>query len=220
MNIVTKNIYCISGLGADERAFERLAINGYALQHLKSIDPLNNETLSSYAARMLEQVKDENPVLLGLSFGGMIAVEVAKHIAVEKLILISSVKTCNEIPKWMRVAGTLNLHKFIPIKTNRFTEKADDRRMGIETLEEKLFVDHNRKKADQKYINWAIDQILRWKNVTISENTFHIHGENDRMFPLKNIQPTHVIKAGTHIMILNRADEVSACIEEILSKNR
>jgi len=216
MNIVTKNIYCISGLGADERAFERLAINGYALQHLKSIDPLNNETLSSYAARMLEQVKDENPVLLGLSFGGMIAVEVAKHIAVEKLILISSVKTCNEIPKWMRVAGTLNLHKFIPIKTNRFTEKADDRRMGIETIEEKNFVDHYRKNANQKYIDWAIGQILNWRNALVPENTFHIHGENDRMFPLKNIQPTHIIKNGTHIMILNRAKEISTCIEQIV----
>ena len=117
----------------------------------------------------------------------------------------------------MRVAGALNLHKFIPIKTNRFTEKADDRRMGIATAEEKAFVDHYRKKADQKHIDWAIDQILNWRNTLIPENTFHIHGENDRMFPLRNIQPTHIIEKGTHIMILNRAEEISTCIEEILS---
>lgn len=217
MSTITKNIYCISGLGADEKAFERLAIHGYALQHLKWIDPLTNETLNSYAARMSAQIKEENPVLLGLSFGGMIAVEIAMQVAVKKLILISSIKTSKEIPKWMRVAGALNLHKFIPIKTNRFTEKADDRRMGIETIEEKTFVDHYRKKADQKYIDWAIDQILNWRNTWIPKNTFHIHGENDRMFPLKNIQPTHVIKNGTHIMILNRAAEISTCIEQILS---
>ena len=220
MSAITKNIYCISGLGADERAFEKLTINGCSLYPLKWVDPLINETLSSYAARMSVQIKDENPVLLGLSFGGMIAVEIAKQIAVEKLILISSVKTIYEIPKWMRVAGTLNLHKLIPIRKNRFTEKADDRRMGIETMEEKAFVDHYRKKADQKYIDWAIDQILNWRNSWIPENTFHIHGENDRMFPLKNIQPTHVIKKGTHIMILNRGKEISSCIEQILSGNQ
>lgn len=217
MSAIAKNIYCISGLGADERAFERLTINGSSLYPLKWVDPLIKETLSSYAARMSVQIKDKNPVLLGLSFGGMIAVEIAKQIAVEKLILISSVKTIYEIPKWMRVAGTLNLHKLIPIKKNRFTEKADDRRMGIETMEEKAFVDHYREKADQKYIDWAIDQILNWRNISIPENTFHIHGENDRMFPLRNIQPTHVIKKGTHIMILNRGEEISSCIEQILS---
>src|SRR5215213_684757 len=173
MSTVTKNIYCISGLGADERVFDRLNINGCSLHHLKWIPPLVNETLPSYAARMSGQIKEKNPVLLGLSFGGMIAVEIAKQIAIEKLILISSVKTSNEIPGWMRVAGSMNLHKLIPIKTNRFTEKADDKRMGIETIEEKIFVDHYRKQADQKYIDWAIDQILNWKNTWIPENTFH-----------------------------------------------
>jgi pimeloyl-ACP methyl ester carboxylesterase len=217
MNIPVKNIYCISGLGADERVFDRLTVNGCSLHHLKWIPPLVNESLSSYASRMSGQIKEKNPVLLGLSFGGMVAVEIAKQIVVEKLILISSVKTSNEIPRWMRAAGLLNLHKLISIKTNRFTEKADDKRMGIETKEEKNFVDHYRKRADPKYIDWAIDQIIKWKNTRLPENTFHIHGSNDRMFPLRNIRPTHVIENGTHIMILNRAGEISTYIEHILS---
>jgi pimeloyl-ACP methyl ester carboxylesterase len=214
--MTSKSIYCISGLGADERAFERLNINGYSLHYLTPIPPLSSETLSSYAMRMSGQVKQERPVIIGLSFGGMIAIEMAKHIAINKLILISTVKTCHEIPVWMRIAGTLKLHKMIPIKSNRITEKADDRRMGIETIEEKAFVDQYRKNADQKYVDWAVDQILNWKNTWVPPNVYHIHGENDRMFPLRNIQPTHVIKKGTHIMILNRADEISACIEQQL----
>jgi pimeloyl-ACP methyl ester carboxylesterase len=167
---------------------------------------------------MLDQVKDENPIIIGLSFGGMIAIEMAKKISIEKLILISTVKTSGEIPRWMRIAGTLNLHKLIPIKMNRFTERADDKRMGIETIEEKNFIDEYRKKVDSKYVDWAVDQILNWKNNWIPSNVFHIHGEDDRMFPIKNIQPTHIIKKGTHIMILNKADEISLCIEQILSK--
>lgn len=216
MSRTSKNIYCISGLGADEKAFEGLNINGCVLRHLKWISPKENEDLSSYAMRMSRQVSEANPVILGLSFGGMIAIEIAKQITIEKIVLVSTVKTNNEIPRWMRIAGTLNLHKLIPIKSNWFTEKADDRRMGIQTAEEKRMVENYRKSADQKYIEWAVDQILNWKNATVPENTFHIHGEKDKMFPLKNIQPTHVIKEGTHIMILNRADEISACIEQIV----
>jgi len=216
MNNSVKNMYCISGLGADERAFERLNVNGCSLCYLEWIAPKPNENLTSYAGRMLSQIAEEDPVILGLSFGGIIAIEIAKQIAVKKLILVSSVKTYNEIPRWMRIAGTLSLHKLIPIRSNRITEKADDRRMGIETAEEKNFVDSYRKKADPKYVDWAVDQILNWKNFWVPDNAFHIHGEKDRMFPLRNIQPTHVIKNGTHIMILNKADEVSACIEEIV----
>ena len=216
MSRPNKNIYCISGLGADGRAFDRLNIKGHSLIHLNWIEPLANENLSSYARRMSEQVPDSNPIILGLSFGGMIAVEMAKELPVEKLILISTVKTCSEIPKWMRIAGILNLHKLIPVKTNRFTERADDRRMGIETPEEKIIVDNYRKNADQKHVDWAIDQILNWKNAWLPPNAFHIHGENDRMFPIKRIRPTHIIKKGTHIMILNRANEISACIEDLL----
>jgi len=216
MNSSPKNIYCISGLGADERAFERLTIKGASLRCLNWISPVSNESLSSYAARMLGQIKEERPIILGLSFGGMVAVEMARQIEVSKLILVSAVKTYSEIPKWMRLSGALKLHKFIPIKTNRFTEKIDDRRMGIETAEEKRFVDAYRKKADQNYVNWAVDQILNWKNNWLPEKLYHIHGENDRMFPLRNIHATHIIKKGTHIMILNRADEISACIEQIL----
>jgi len=216
MSIPTKNIYCISGLGADERAFDRLDVGGYSLRHLNWISPLPNENLSSYARRMLNDVKENNPVILGLSFGGMIAIEMAKQIATEKLILISTVKTYAEIPNWMRMAGILRLNRLIPIKPNRFTEKADDRRMGIETKEEKNFVDHYRKNADQQYVSWAVNQILNWKNTWVPSNAFHIHGEKDKMFPLKNIHANYIVKNGTHIMILNKADEISAYIEQIL----
>ncbi len=219
MSRSAKNIYCISGLGADERAFERLSISGCSLQCLKWIAPLHNENLSSYAKRMSGQIEGDSPIIIGLSFGGMIAIEMAKQISIDKLILISTVKTYKEIPKWMRISGALNLHKLIPIRSNRLTERADDRRMGIETPEEKLFVEHYRKKANQKYVNWAVDQILNWKNNWMPANSFHIHGDKDRMFPLKNIRATHVIRDGTHIMVLNRAAEINNCIEQILINN-
>jgi len=218
MSTSITNIYCISGLGADHRAFERLKIQDCKLQHLEWMPPGLNETLSSYAQRMLGQIKEDKPIILGLSFGGMIAIEMAKHTAVQKLILISTVKRYTEIPRWMRIAGTLKLHKLIPIRSNRLTEKADDRRMGIVTVEEKKFVDHYRKQADPQYVDWAVDQILNWQNTWVPANAFQIHGEDDRMFPIKNIRhPNYVIKNGTHIMILNKSKEIAACIEEILS---
>lgn len=88
-----KTIYCISGLGADEKAFSRLSIEGYQLQIINWLKPLHNETLQEYATRMRETIKEEEPILIGLSFGGIMCTEIAKQIPVQKIIIISSIKS-------------------------------------------------------------------------------------------------------------------------------
>jgi esterase/lipase len=209
-------IYCISGLGADEKVFRHIHIEDYSLVHLPYFRPVRNETISGYASRMADKILEEDPVIIGLSFGGMLAIEIAKQKKVRKIILISAPKTVYEIPKWMRIAGNLYLHRIIPVKTNRLTERADDRRMGIVSPDEKRMVDGYRKSADHIQVNWAIDQVLRWKNKFVPENLFHIHGSDDRMFPIKNIIATHIIEGGSHIMIFNRGEEIGKCIEGIM----
>lgn len=72
------------------------------------------ETIESYAARIRSQIKTKNPILLGISFGGMMAVEVAKQIETDKVILISSAKTKHELPSYYRFSGKLRLYKIIP----------------------------------------------------------------------------------------------------------
>src|SRR5205814_5443257 len=101
-----KKIYCISGLGADEKAFAKLHVQGYQLVHLPWLIPVKDETIDEYAERMSRNITDHNPVIMGLSFGGIMGIEIAKKlIAVEKVILISSVKSFKEIPAWMKLAG-------------------------------------------------------------------------------------------------------------------
>ncbi|MCP9751582.1 alpha/beta hydrolase, partial [Ferruginibacter sp. HRS2-29] len=87
-----KTIYLFSGLGADERVFKYLKFPGHHIVHIKWITALRNEPLAAYAKRLLEQVSTEHPILIGLSFGGIMAIEVSKLIPTEKVIIIASVK--------------------------------------------------------------------------------------------------------------------------------
>ena len=95
--VLQKHLYIFSGLGADEKAFQKLNLDAYQLTHIRWIKPGVNEPIEEYAKRLLEQVITPNPVLMGLSFGGLMAIEVSKHIDTDKIILISSVKTKKEI---------------------------------------------------------------------------------------------------------------------------
>ncbi|MEP7376355.1 MAG: alpha/beta hydrolase [Chitinophagaceae bacterium] len=211
-----KTIYCISGLGADEKIFRNLSMNGIQLEYISWLKPLEGERIGEYAGRMASPILHSKPVLLGVSFGGMIGIEIAKQIKLEKLIIVSSIKSADELPRWMRVAGKMKLNKFLPTRSYRLTNKIDSNRIGVATEEEKEMVKAYRKVADPYHLQWSINEVLNWKNDWQPENMIHIHGDKDKIFPIKNTAPTHIVKEGTHMIIYNRAGEISKFIEEAI----
>lgn len=212
-----QNIYCISGLGADEKVFTNLSVNGYKLRYVPWLKPQKNEKIEDYAARMAAQISEPAPVLLGVSFGGMIGIEIAKQAAVKKLFIISSIKSVKELPSWMRIVGKMKLNKLLPTKAYKYTEKVDNNRLGVTTKEEREMVRAYRRNADPQYLEWAINQVVNWKNDWQPDQLVHIHGDKDKIFPVKKLQHTHIIKDGTHMMIYNRAKEIGQYIGEKLN---
>src|SRR5436190_1990862 len=105
----------ISGLGADRRAFYRIQLpRSYEAVYLDWIKPFPNESLPDYAKRFSELIKsDEDFVIIGLSFGGILASELAKIISPKKIIIISSLGSNKEQPWYFRLAGKLGLHRLI-----------------------------------------------------------------------------------------------------------
>ncbi len=189
---------------------------GYVLQPLQWKIPQKKETLQQYAQRMLEGIKEEKPVLMGLSFGGMMSIEIAKLVEVEKVIIISSIKSVDELPGWMRLAGRLKLDKMVPLKSFKVMEPVQNFKLGVTNEEERRMAIEYRRTADSRYTNWAINQVLNWKNNWQPPAIYHIHGTKDRMFPIKKISPHYTVKEGGHLMIMNKADEINAYLLSIL----
>jgi len=203
-------------MGVDERAFSYLKIDGYELKVIQWLEPLPRETLYRYAKRMREEITTENPILMGLSFGGMMCIEIAKQIPVSKIILISSIKSSLELPTWMKTVAWLKLNKILPVGSSKLTEPFQNRMLGASSVEEKTIASQYRKNANKKYVSWAVKQALNWKSDFQHPRIYHIHGDNDKMFPISKIKATYTVKDAGHFMIMNRADEVSDCINEIL----
>ena len=210
-----KHIYVISGFGADERVFEKLDFGKNDIHFIPWKIPRPKETIASYAKRMQEEIVHPNPVLLGLSFGGMMTIEITKVIPVEKIILISSIKTRNELPLYMRLAGKAHLNKLLPLRPYAFLEPIENYNLGVETREEKALLREYRKKLNPQYTTWAIDQILNWKNEWQPKEIIHIHGDRDRIFPLRYVSPDYVIPGGGHFMVMNRSDKVNEILKII-----
>ena len=213
-----KHIYCISGLGADERVFLNLKFRDYKVHYIKWIIPQKNESIEAYATRLAKQIQHERPVLIGLSFGGMMCIEIAKQVQAECVIIISSIKFSEEIPYWMKLSGMLRLNKMIPIRSYKLIEPIENYNLGVKTKREQLMVQAYRKNIDPVYLEWAVNAVLNWKNKVPVKNVFHIHGDKDKIFSIKKIKADHVIQGGGHLMIMNRSEEVNKCINTILEK--
>ena len=211
-----KNIYCISGFGADERIFSKLILTDHSVHFIRWIIPEKNEGISDYAKRLTLQIHHSNPILIGVSFGGMICIEISKLIEVEKIILISSIKSFNELPLWMRLAGKLKLNKLLPMKPFKLLHPLENYNLGAETTDEKKLLYEYRKNLNPQYSEWGINIILNWKNNHIPKNLFHIHGSNDRIFPLKKLKPDYIVNGG-HLIIMNRYAAVKEYVDKILN---
>ncbi len=79
-----KSVYCICGLGSDERIFSKLNWFGADVYYVHWLLPEPGETLANYALRMSEQIRGDNITLIGVSFGGIMSIEIAKLIKIDK----------------------------------------------------------------------------------------------------------------------------------------
>lgn len=216
LSLRMRQLYLFSGLGADERAFQNLHLAGCHPHFIQWLPPLPKENMAQYARRLAAQITTENPVLIGLSFGGMVAAEVARLMPVEKLILISSAKTRHEIPPYYRLAGRLGLDKLMPVKTCTKPGRLNDWLFGCQSKADKELLAQILRETDPVFFKWAIGQIVRWQNTALHHNLVHIHGSTDRILPIGFVRPDFTIKNGGHFMVVNKADEVNGILRQIL----
>ncbi|MCD0490098.1 alpha/beta hydrolase [Pedobacter sp. MC2016-14] len=207
-------IYFISGLGADRRAFKKLTFpSHFELIYLDWINPVLNESLEDYACRLAARIDTSSPFyLIGLSFGGMISVEIAKRFNPVHTFLISSTPVFNELPWYFRLAGKLSLQKILPLNLLKSNANAGLKFMGAKTSDDKIMLKQLIKDSDPLFLKWALTCILNWRNIERPENITHIHGNDDYTLPMRYNKPDVVINGGGHFMVYSNAYEISNII--------
>jgi len=171
-----KKVYFIAGLGADSRAFSFLDLSFCNPQFIDWVTPGANETLPSYAEKLFSHINNEEATIVGLSFGGMLATEIAKRHPQTKVILISSSKTHSEIPNYLRFWRHFPIYKLHSDKLKNSAGGFVLSILGAKGLEQKKLQLEIMKDSDAAFTRWAMDAIVNWKNTIIPKNMIHIHG--------------------------------------------
>lgn len=208
-----KPIYIISGLGTDRRVFRAIDFSGYTPVFIDWLVPGEHETIEDYAKRMASQVTTTDPILIGLSFGGIMVQEVAKHITTEKIILIASVKTRHELPPYFRLSGNLGLNRIIPEILLRKTNSMVNWFFGAETEGDKKVLKSILDDLDMRIVRWSIDKLLNWSGNSGAQKILHIHGTKDHILPIRYVTCDIKVEGGGHLMCINRAKEISEILK-------
>jgi pimeloyl-ACP methyl ester carboxylesterase len=209
--------YFLSGIGADQRAFQKIKLpEGYEPVYLDWITPEKDESITNYASRLCELISDDDFILVGLSFGGMVATEIAKVKTPKKIIIISSVACYDELPWYFKKVGRMGLHKIVPIALLKMGTVIN-RMMGVGTREDKQIVYDFVRTVDPSFIRWSLNAILTWNAHGRIPELVHVHGSKDHLLPCKYTHPDYLIENAGHLMVLNKAEEVNKAIFDALN---
>jgi pimeloyl-ACP methyl ester carboxylesterase len=222
--MVTMNkipVYFMPGLAASSTIFENIKLPEaqFEMYFLEWFLPHEKESITSYASRMAQNIPHENPVLIGVSFGGVLVQEIAKLIPVQKVIIISSVKSHNEFPTRFKIARSTKAYKLIPTQLLADIEKLVTYAYGDNIVAKRIkLYEKYLSVRDKNYLDWAIETILCWNQKEGAPSIVHIHGDADEVFPIKHIQNCIVVKGGTHIMILNKFKWLNENLPKLIVK--
>jgi len=212
-----KKVYFISGLGADKRSFQFLDLSFCDPQFVDWMIPKFGDTLASYAEKLFSSINDEDATIVGVSFGGMLATEIAKKHPGTKVIIISSCKTHLEIPGYLRFWRYLPVYKLHSQKTKNPAGQIVLSLLGTRGKEQRKVQQEILKDSDPLFIRWALHAIVNWKNTIVPENVIHVHGTGDKLLPYRYVKVNHTIEKGEHVMIMDHAKELSELLKKLLT---
>lgn len=211
-------IYLIPGQGSDYRVFKNLQIDTtFEIRFINYTIPKEDMSLPEFARELSSQIDTTKSfILIGVSLGGMIATEMSYIINPNKIILISSAKCRNELPKRYKFQRKFPIYNLVSGKTAK---------KGAKVLQPIVEPDRNNEKEtckrmledkDPDFLKRTIKMIMEWDRIDYPRTIIHIHGDNDNTIPIRNVKYNYLVMDGSHMMVLTRSAEISEIINKIL----
>ncbi|MDO5567516.1 MAG: alpha/beta hydrolase [Planctomycetia bacterium] len=223
-------ILFLPGLGADHRLFDAQSAQFATSIALDWLDIRKNETMDEYARRLVDSLPkgQHSYIICGDSLGGMIAPRVAQFLDTRYCVLISSIDNPSRLPLLARVLCALAIKSRV-----LFYVMAGSLKLLGKLLQPvfSLFLPWYDKAAVDQFLDMPVARfygMLKLLYGAIKERTsaeqyvscpiISIHGNRDRVIPIRYTQPDYILDGG-HLIIMPRADEINEIIAQLAEKS-
>jgi len=214
--VSTPIFYLIPGLGADERVFQKLQplLRGQVTV-LQWLTPYRNERIDQYAQRMAQHLPaDQVCWIVGVSFGGTIALEICRLRPQARAILVSSIPDADSLPLLLRIIRATGVYKLVPPQALKLLPRIGQWYFGIKDGEEYQLFKEILRDMEPTYTRWAIHRLLHWDSTGVGR-CLQILGTADRVFPPGPAPVDYLIQGGSHFMVLSHAPEVAQILNNL-----
>ncbi len=210
-----RKILLLTGMTPDHRIFHRLLPLLPNAMVVDWISPFEHESIVSYAERLSLTVRhDESVVVCGVSFGGIIARELAYRLDAASCVLISSVRSPRELPPWFRI---------VRVMTPRSAQLIMKAAGAIANAWPRPFRSpatwRMRKLAGNsgQWHRWATAAVLNWVPSQNADRVplIQIHGDRDTTFPIRYTSADVIIHGGGHTLPLTHCNAISEKLRQI-----
>lgn len=210
-------VYCLSGLGADERVFTALRLNA-TLRHVSWIKPKADESIQEYSKRLVGQIDASQPfALLGVSFGGLVAQFMAALLPQARVIIVSSGSAKSQLPASSQLPFLLPLVRRLPPGLLMPPRRLMAWLFGVERWREQMLFYQILKDTDPHFVRWALLAVLDMPEIPPVKGLVQLHGTADRVIPCPKTASVIRLEGAGHFMIYNRAGELSSKINKLLA---
>lgn len=204
-------------MGADQRAFAYITLpKGFEAIHIPWIKPDEKEPLAAYALRLAAAIRTTEPfILVGLSMGGMMAVEIAKKYPPVCTVLISSIPQSSQLPRYYKVAAKLNAGFLFPPSLLKKLAGLKKAISPAGRLVSDMF-----RACDNEFFKWAMLAIPAWENRQVPQPLYHIHGKRDLVLPIRLTQPSRTVARAGHMLVMSHPAAVNTFLADMLTAGR
>ena len=213
--LVPRPLFVLSGIGGDERLFDaqRAVRDIRPIRWILPADP--REPLSEYAARLARQLAIGEPFDVGgSSFGGMIALELARHLSPRQVFLFGSCRSPDAIApslRALRLLAAISPDRLLhpprmlqPLLAGWFGATSP---AHVDLFARMLAT------TPPAFIRWAARAVFSWPGVAgLPMPIHHVHGDRDRLISVDRVKPDRVIGGAGHLLNLTHAEAVNEFI--------
>ncbi len=218
------HIYLIPGMGTDHRVFNDYQFDNALIRatRIKWVDPQESTSLEEYAQLLSSQIDTTAPfILIGVSMGGMLAMELSRILNPEAIVLVSSARSSKGLPLKAKFGKYLPTYRLLTDKWLARVANIKWFPKDVKNKQHKLLYRSMLKDTGADFLKWQLNAIIHWSYALHSDDppVFHIHGKKDRVLPLKKcVTADVVIEGGTHKMVVNRSEELVCLIEDFVKR--
>ena len=208
-------LFAIPGMSTDSRILAKLDLGEF--NTIEWLEPGVDEDIKSYSLRMAAQIPEKQACnLIGLSLGGLVAQEICQLRKIKGLVLISTIKSQNELPGRLTIQKHLPLYKLSSGAWRIKSLPVWGPLAGIHKKEEITLLQSMFSSFSDHYRFWAIEQLIHWKGVPSLPTYLHLHGKKDPLFPARHIDNATIIPKADHFMVYQKAGILSPLIQNFL----